>query len=314
MGNASPFEKSKTRYASLLPSHFRMQIKTSESGHGFVWSNQKLIGSGEYSIVYAGRQKVDNVAVAVKKIRSKNITDERKQRILNEIMILKHICTLPKSSKYFVFLMDAFPDQDSNIYIVTKYINGCELYNIVSGKKKTNSLFKECFVRKMLFQIFKAVELLHQNDIAHRDIKLENIMYDKETKDLKLIDFGFAMRTSTKTDNGERKQILSKNFCGSLHYVAPEIALERPHDSKKVDVWALGVLAFALFTNEFPFSHSNNQVVFQQIISGKYQNPTHLSSQGINLLSLLLEVNSSKRPSISDLLAHPWWSCHLERD
>ena len=311
MGAASSFEVPKAKYASLLPYHFRTQIKSSESSHGYVWNAQKIIGSGEYSTVYGGKQRSDNTLVAVKKIKSQNLSNERKQRIINEIKILQSISKLSDSKNHFVSLLDAFSDQDGNIYIVTKYISGCELLEIISSPKKSNTALKEYFVRKMLLQIFKAVSILHQNDIAHRDIKLENIMYDKDKKDLKLIDFGFAMKTSTTNENGETKQILSNTFCGSLHYVSPEVVLQKPHDPKKVDIWSLGVLAYVLFTGKLPFSDPCQKAVLQQIISTQYHEPSHLSKQGKNFLSLLLDPNPDTRPSITSLLTHPWWSCPL---
>jgi len=306
MGVAASFDQKQTsKCASLIQSHLALKNKTSD--HGFTWGN-KIIGTGEYSTVYRGYQRESRLPIAVKKIQAKNLTKVRKTRIMNEIAIMNQICKLPDHDKYFVTLLDAFSDDLANAFIVTKFIEGQELYKIATAHPTGLS---ERVVRQMMRQILLAVHVLHQNDIAHRDIKLENIIFDKDSKRLKLIDFGFATKTSSINSNGNKVQNSSSLFCGSVHYVAPEIVLEQPHDSKKVDIWALGVLAYTLFTGEFPFDNSNQQILLKSIANGNFTLPRNLSPEAKALLNDLLLVNPTKRPSAASLLHHSWWTIEL---
>ena len=83
-----------------------------------------------------------------------------------------------------------------------------------------------------------AVDYCHDRSIAHRDIKLENIIINKEGTHITLIDFGFStqMPANRKT----------KTYCGTKCYMAPEIVLRKPYTGMKADVWALGVLLYVL--------------------------------------------------------------------
>lgn len=77
----------------------------------------------------------------------------------------------------------------------------------------------------------------------HRDIKLENVIIKPSNLDLRLIDFGFAVRNDKKLTI----------FCGTPSYMAPEIVKKQEYYGKPADVWALGVLLFAMLYGKFPF-------------------------------------------------------------
>lgn len=92
------------------------------------------------------------------------------------------------------------------------------------------------------------VDHLHQNDIIHRDIKLENYLVniDEQTNKitLKLTDFGLSCFYDMDDP--------PTAFVGTLNYMAPEILKERPY-CHKVDCFALGIILYFLFTMELPF-------------------------------------------------------------
>lgn len=97
----------------------------------------------------------------------------------------------------------------------------------------------------MFNQILNTVDYLHQNKVAHCDLKFENILYDEATATLKLIDFGFSV------DDADTQ--LPTFLCGTPSYMAPEEVLKKPGDLFKADVWSLGVILFKLATGLFPF-------------------------------------------------------------
>ena len=90
---------------------------------------------------------------------------------------------------------------------------------------------------------------LHARKIAHRDLKLENLLYDSETKKITLIDFGLARKKKSKYSNFD-------DACGTCEYIAPEVLKFKPFD-QKCDLWAVGVLTYCLLNHgNHPFPNS----------------------------------------------------------
>ena len=115
-------------------------------------------------------------------------------------------------------------------------------------KDKPGRKVSEDVGRIIFKQIVSAVAYLHSKNIAHRDIKLENIMIGKN-KQIKLIDFGFSVTCK------EGKNI--RIICGTPSYMAPELTLKKDYDGKKVDVWALGIIVFVMCAGFYPFRGKN---------------------------------------------------------
>ena len=92
------------------------------------------------------------------------------------------------------------------------------------------------------------MDYIHNKNIYHRDLKLENIMVKlngQKVEECLLIDFGFAIKV-----NDSYKE---KNLCGTLNYMAPEIFERNVKHGSQIDIWALGVILYKLVTDEFPF-------------------------------------------------------------
>lgn len=109
-----------------------------------------------------------------------------------------------------------------------------------------------------------AVDLLQKRQITHRDIKLDNIIYNNENGLIKLIDFGFAV-SSVKP---------LKLTCGSLMYMAPEL-FDRGKEYKGTpcDIWACGVVLYAISTGHFPFAAHTERDIITKIKRGIYHIP-----------------------------------------
>ena len=110
--------------------------------------------------------------------------------------------------------------------------------------------------RRMFRQIAEAMEYLHSLNICHRDIKLDNILIENRTNNIKIIDFGFSVIC------GNQKL---KIFCGTPSYMSPEIVQKRDYEGKPVDMWALGVLLFAMLTGTFPFRGISESDLYYKI-------------------------------------------------
>jgi len=141
---------------------------------------------------------------------------------------------------------------------------------------------------------------IHGHGIVHRDVKLENFLYEKQgSNHLKLIDFGFS-----KVWNPNNKMRMS---CGTLSYVAPEV-LKKSYTSQ-CDMWSLGVIAFILLVGYMPFSGAEEQQT-KDIMAGKFkvkeERWKQVSQDGRDFVWGLLHVDPERRFTAESALAHTW--------
>lgn len=163
--------------------------------------------------------------------------------------------------------------EDTNhLYIVLEFIEGRTL----SGFLKKNP--SEDQVKSIARQLVSAVGCLHSNNIAHRDLKLDNIMIDEAHENrVVLIDFGFATACDRKL----------KMFCGTPSYMCPEIVKRGWYSGIKADMWALGVIFYRMITGSFPFRGTSEMEVFGKICKSKYDEQK-LSAEQCSLFKNLL--------------------------
>ena len=132
---------------------------------------------------------------------------------------------------------------------------------------------------------------MHKKKIIHRDIKLDNVLLDKEMNP-KLCDFGISSEYNQKnpiTDTG-----------GTPAYLAPEVIEAQGKISLKSDMWSLGVLLYLLGFGHVPFQAKNMQQLYGKVLVGEYSVPKqdYLSKEFTDLIKKLLVVNQNKRLSV----------------
>ncbi|RKP33234.1 kinase-like domain-containing protein, partial [Dimargaris cristalligena] len=138
----------------------------------------------------------------------------------------------------------------------------------------------------------------HTHSIIHRDLKLENIMIDRHTKMVKLIDFGLA--------NFYDPQSLLATACGSIPYTAPEILRGEKYVGPEVDVWSLGVLLYVMTTGMLPFGDPSVAKNFENITAGNFWIPNGMSEPLQNLLIRMLDPDVKRRISLKGVVNHTW--------
>ncbi|KAM3915072.1 NUAK family SNF1-like kinase 1 [Leptodactylus fuscus] len=247
----------------------------------------ETLGRGTYGKVKKAMDKSIGTLVAVKSIQKDKITDEldrvHLQREIEITALLKH--------EHIIQVFEVFESTDK-IIIVMEYASNGELYDFINNKHQ----LPERDARRFFRQIVSAVHYCHKNGIVHRDIKLENILLD-ENLNVKLADFGLS--------NLYHKNQVLETYCGSPLYASPEIVKGLPYRGPEVDCWALGVLLYALIYGSMPFDNSNYKILADQIGSGQYRQPPHLSG-ACGLIDWMLTVNPARRATIEDIANH-WW-------
>ena len=274
----------------------------------------RLLGKGSYGEVYLSLKQNAKKLFATKKVKRKKADDEMTKYFKNEINILR-ILNHPNIVKLEEIKMD-----ENNYYIVMEYINGGELSDYLKKYiEKYGKPFSEEIVQYLMKQIISALIYIHDLNIIHRDLKLENIMVDfdneKDKEELnmmkakiKIIDFGFAIMLSSKFS-------LTNSAVGTFMYMDPKILKEFDNQvlvdksrgyGKEVDIWSLGCICYQLFRGKYPFEAKTFEELVGKIDKGKYKLPTTASREIISFLDKMLKYKGKDRLSAKELINEPF--------
>jgi len=252
------------------------------------------LGKGAFSVVKLAINKKTGERVAVKVIDKKAAsTTQDEQRLKTEVEILKKV-----SHPHIVCLKDLY-ETSEKLYLVMELVTGGELFDKIVEKGQYSEKDASVIVRKML----QAVEYLHSIKIAHRDLKPENLLLKGEGGDTEVMisDFGLSKIIGVES--------MMETACGTPYYVAPEVLNANGYD-KEVDLWSVGVITYLLLCGFPPFYGESLPEVFEQIMKAEYDFPepywTDISKEAKDLISKLLVVDSKKRLTATQALAHPW--------
>ena len=254
-----------------------------------------IIGKGSYATIKVVKNKNNNEKYAMK-IYDKLKLDNSfiKNCIKSEIEVLKLI-----NHKNISKLIEDI-NTETQIIIIQELIEGFSLrdyYNKeIKGKKNISSGVYNV-LKKIFKQIFEAMNYLHQKDISHRDIKLENILMSNNYE-VKIIDFGFGLY------NPSHKKL--NFFCGTPKYIAPEIINGNGYLGEKVDLWSLGVLIYKIYCDNYPFKGRSERELYCNIKKGKYKIPEDIPTNIKNIIINLIVVDPIQRINCEMVLQSPW--------
>ena len=234
------------------------------------------------------------------KIVSRASIDDEKNFIkeIESIMKLEH----PNISK----LNEYFTDE-SNIYLITDFVINGKL----SDYLQQNKFFNEQQTQFIMNQLLSAIDYLHNNNIIHCDINLDNILVDKITENqsneqlinIKLTNIGiFNFVTSEK--HTQIKEVLFKS---------PEVVNKRY--SYKCDIWSCGVVMFYLLKGYHPFQGNSIEDVYHNIKNDNinFDSIPGISRHAKDLLSKMIERNQDRRFTASECMSHKWMRLFNER-
>jgi len=245
----------------------------------------KLLGQGSFGTVRLAYHKITGHKVAIKTCEKSRFKDENQlNRCRQEIQLMEQLNHI-HISRLFETL-----ENTKRIHMVMEAATGGNLCTYVKSKKR----LVEAEAVGIFHQLILGLDYLHSNGIVHRDVKLENVLFDAN-KVIKLVDFGFSVISS------DRKL---KVFCGTPSYMAPEIVRRKEYVGFPVDVWSLGVLFYAMLCGRFPFAGKGHPDLYKKIAKGEYNMPESASASAQDSLKRMLCLNPSMRISIKQLKSH----------
>jgi len=260
----------------------------------FQYQIKGKIGEGMFGKVKLGIHLFTKEKVAIKIFDKGKIKKEKEQEYIErEISILK------KLNHYNIIKLYNIIHTDNFIFLIQEYVPNGELLHFLESKENINLTEKD--ICKIYQQIISGIEYLHEVGIAHRDLKLENILLNFKN-DIKIIDFGLSNKYNK--DNEE----LLQSSCGSPCYAAPEMIKGAKYHGVDTDIWSSGIILYLMLCKTFPFNDKNNSKLYQKILSGKFNLPSYLSNEAKDLLSKLLKVNPNERIKLNEIKKHPWFN------
>ena len=245
---------------------------------------------GGYSKIYKAKSNYTGDFVAIKSIEKLCFQESAEDVLLmvrqaEVLKILKHrnlvnLYEIYESQKYFYMIMDYIP-------------NGDLIEQIIKKKR-----FPEQEALVIFSQLVDALYYMHKNEICHRDIRTEKILFDKKNQP-KLVGFSYSSFYT------KGKKI--RDSYGSLCYACPEIIQNDYYNPELADVWSLGVVLYVMVCGYLPFSEDDDDENKYLIINGKVDYPPQISNKVKDLLKHMLDIDPNKRYTFQKILRHPWF-------
>ena len=250
----------------------------------------KKLGQGTFGIVVLGKHEITGESVAIKILdKEKIVRESDKTRLEREIRIMKIMYHNNIVHLYQVI------ENSKELFLIMEYISGKELFDYIINKRHLDEL-ESC---KFYQQIISGIEYLGKTKVAHRDLKPENLLLDSK-KNIKIVDFGLS--------NTYFQNELLSTACGSPCYAAPEMLSGEKYNGINIDIWSSGIVLYAMLCGYLPFEDNDNPKLYKKIIKGVFETPEFLSSNAVDLLHRILNVDPKKRYTIAQIKEHPWFN------
>lgn len=278
------------------PSTQSLVIEVSPKGRYKCYND--ILGRGAYKIVYRAYDTHNGIEVAWNSIYIGKLSENEIKSSMQEISVLKEISS---QNNNIINFFNAWIDYDKfNIVFITEIALSGTLYDYIRKIKNINMRV----IKKWCIQILKGLAFLHDKNIAHRDLKCNNIFYNSNTGSIIIGDFGLANKKDTNFHS----------VIGTPGYMAPEMYNECYNE--KVDLYAFGMCMLEMITQEIPYKNDPFGVIFKKVTSGILpQNIEKIKNdKAKDIILNCLIVNPLKRPSASQLLKKSFFKIIEEND
>ncbi|OHS98604.1 CAMK family protein kinase [Tritrichomonas foetus] len=257
------------------------------------YTYKNVIGRGAYGIVVdaIGPNK-EEFAV---KIISRNFLQETNTFFAfeQELRVHQHL-----GHSNIVGIKEIIYEEDF-IFIVMELCSKGDLFTFISEEGPLNITT----VRHIFFQILLSVQYLHKREIAHLDLKPDNILITKDGQ-AKLSDFGCCEAPPKRQTFGA---------IGTLYYAAPEILTRKYTENLPADIWSLGIILFAMTAGSLPWLPGTDEEICDQILKGNLTMPHDLPSNVYKIMYKCCQVDRDARPTIDELIGDPWFDIERQK-
>lgn len=240
------------------------------------------LGSGSFAKVNLVCHRNDpNKWYAMKEVSKKNEQDRN--------FIFKEITLHMSLEHQNVIRCEDYLESHDKVYIFLEYAKEGDLFGYIKHKNPNEQQMLTFF-----YQTCLAIEYIHSKNIMHRDLKPENILVNADLN-VKLCDFGWSAEY--------RESVNRETLCGTYEYMAPEIFF-RNKQTKKTDIWALGILLYELYHGNAPFRGTRMDAVMQAIMQNTIAFKKNLAPEVKDLILKILMFDPKKRLTIEEILKH----------
>lgn len=255
----------------------------------FYYKIGPVIGRGAFGKINLCLHILSNQLVAIKSFNKKH----KKffyEKIIEEVHLMKVLTDYSNFNNPVVDFYEMI-ETETHLCIVMEYINGNDLLSLVKKKRLNEKKVKYIFMN-----LVQGLKSIHQKRIAHRDIKLENILISQDSR-VKICDLGIAKIMTKQNET-------FKDRCGTLNYIAPEIIKGRGYNGEYADIWSCGIVLFTMLFGKLPYKFDKETKKIDYTIP---QDFSKISLLAKDLIQKLLVIDRpEKRLSLNEILHHYW--------
>lgn len=269
------------------------------------------IGNGSFSVVFPGVDEKDGREVALKRLEKARLKENNTQ-LKREITCLVKLSDCPNVVNYVTCVSDS-----DFQYIVMELMEGT-LDEFLDLKQASKEAAKICL------DISSGIKYLHYNNVLHRDLKPQNILYKtKPILMLKIGDFGLSKILDEAKSGHSSSGTVAHSRAGTRCWKAPELLKKKPEKHSKVsDIFSCGLLFHYILANKkHPFGDSEStepvdpQTTEENIRGNKFGFCPSLTPEAAHLLTKMLSAQPERRPKASSLQRFPFfWDDREKRD
>ena len=253
---------------------------------------KETLGQGTFGKVKLGEYLPTKEKVAIKILEKAKMTEK-----LDIIRAKREFDMTSKFNNINVIFISHVFETATNYYSVMEYCEGGELFKYIIKNKRLSEREASFY----FYQIINGLEYIHSLGIVHRDLKPENVLLTSEHL-VKIIDFGLSNYFN------EDNNILLSTQCGSPCYASPEVVAGKNYNGYKIDIWATGIILYAMLCGYLPFEDSNSELLFRKILECKIDFPYFISDLSKDLLKKILVPNPEERIDINNIKKHPFYN------
>ncbi|XP_046755827.1 protein kinase C delta type isoform X4 [Gallus gallus] len=251
----------------------------------------KVLGKGSFGKVLLAELKGKNEFFAIKALKKDVVLIDDDVECT---MVEKRVLALAWENPFLTHLYCTFQTKD-HLFFVMEFLNGGDLMFHIQDKGRFD-LYRATFYGA---EILCGLQFLHSKGIIYRDLKLDNVMLDKEGH-IKIADFGMCKENVV----GENK---ASTFCGTPDYIAPEI-LQGLKYTFSVDWWSFGVLLYEMLIGQSPFHGDDEDELFESIRVDTPHYPRWITKESKDLLEKLFERDPTRRLGVTgNIRDHPFF-------